>query len=296
MKFGLIWLLVYSVVFIAAKAYAEPPTLRFGMPVEYHSMLATWIEGNAVSAFEKGSVRLIDRTMAEQLIVIRALKVAGFKHKSELISIPSIQRAAAMAKQGRIDLLGTSYWSTDPNIDDIFIRTDTYIKQGEALVGFFTASNNKYALASKSKDELSKLSYVVVKDWHIDIKTLKKYKHLDIHQAEEFRYLMRALEAHHADVALLEFQRKGGLGRFHWDMKNKDKPEWVFPIANFKTYLDGERLFLISKKSPWADELLEAMNEGLALMRESGELRQLLVRAGYYPEEVDNWKEVDLSH
>ncbi|WP_096084972.1 hypothetical protein [Agaribacterium haliotis] len=278
----------------SALTHAEAYKVKIGIESDYLNYLAFYVNGNPLEQIVLGRTKLLDRSMAEILIQARALAEAGFDFDVEFVPLPNVLRANVLAEQQRIDLLGSSYWSDDPDIGNAFLKSVPHIRRGEALVGFFTAENNQQAMAAKNLHDLQQLRFISVENWEVDKRNIKNISGKNVHYAKHFRYLMRMINIDRADVTLLEFDNKAGLSRFFWDKSKDDEALWLHPIPNVVTYLDAERVFVVAASSPKAQELIAALNRGIQRMRASGELKHILTQAGYYPRQVENWQVIDI--
>ena len=289
MKNSLLLFILLATLPFSCLADQPKPKIKFAILQSNLAHLEAWIKDDILDTINANQTPLLDRAMAEILIQLRALDLAGFSYDNELLIVPNIRRASEFGEEQRFDLVAAGYWSDDPDMAPSLLKSIPYIEHGEALVGLYTSANNIDALSKKSIEQLRELRFIVVDSWHTDVRTLQKVGGLDIHYAKHYLYLMTMLEAGRADVAILEFTSNGGLGRYHRTKDQSTKLFWLHAIPNIKAYLDGERVFVVAANSPHAQELLAALNKGITTMRETGELQQILAQAGYYPKETENW-------
>ena len=72
---------------------------------------------------------------------------------------------------------------------------------------------------------------------------------------------------------------------------NLEKGKLV-PVPGIKIALDGSRHFMISKKHKNGEEVFEALEKGLKILRDAGIIDKYLTEAGFYRKEVASWKTI----
>ena len=64
----------------------------------------------------------------------------------------------------------------------------------------------------------------------------------------------------------------------------------LIPIANIKVIIDGSRHFIVAKKSPHANKLINAINKGLTIMLPKDEIKHIYYKTGFINPETDAWR------
>lgn len=264
-------------------AWAERLTLRFAVgPDKYHHV-NRWIH-ELGGADSETDTEPYSRITADLFIQLRALRTAGFDFDFELLQLPNLGRARLYAAEDKVDLFVESYWSDDPELgENDFLLSQPVIRNGETQVGLFTHESNKHALAAKNLEDVRNLRHVVVKDWHVDIRTIEAYKPQKVFYANDFEAMVRILKSGRADVGLIEFFGEPDFRHDHFGTI-------IEAIKGMKVGLSAERVYLVSTTHPYSNRLRDSLDKGIEIMRENGELRAILEKVGYYPKNVDGWK------
>jgi hypothetical protein len=66
----------------------------------------------------------------------------------------------------------------------------------------------------------------------------------------------------------------------------------LYPIKGWKILLNGSRHYVVSKKNPHGAAAFEALQKGLATMKQSDEVARALTESGFFNVNVETWKSI----
>ncbi|MGB2740538.1 MAG: hypothetical protein WBC60_08290 [Cognaticolwellia sp.] len=224
-----------------------------------------------------------NRGTVELVLICQALNVAGYKTKITLQQYPNYERALTQAKHGIVHIPAESLWEGDID-DEYFYKTSAIIQNGEFEKGIYTLASNTHVLAAKSLQDLQGLKAVMPKIWSVDWQTLQAMK-VDTSSAPNKINMFKMIKAKRIDFTILEFSHAE-------DMSNQLAGIRLIPVPNIKIGLQGARYLVVSKKSPNAEALYNALNRGVTQLRETGVITKALTESGFINKRVKFWNKV----
>lgn len=220
------------------------------------------------------------RGFGDFYIFCNALYYSKLKVKINFIVEASYHRLPRLVESGQADIAIESTWLEDINTDKVYVSLPI-IKQGEFTKGVFTTPDHPLQKVNIHKQMFIEYSAVTMVNWLSDQKTLKTLTNQIITASTQVS-IFKMLKAKRGDFALFEL--------------SPDKPTFdegnditLIPIPNIKVIIDGSRHFIVAKKSPHANKLINAINKGLTIMLAKDEIKHIYYKTGFINPETDAW-------
>ncbi len=223
------------------------------------------------------------RDVVEVVLVQQALYFGGIDTPVRFITADSHARIIKQVLAGRAVLAGNSIWlDLLTSSEELLYVSTPIIENGQFEAGLYTIESNKEALKSKSMDEIRSLIAVSSKAWIIDWQTLNAMKMRKLINTVKWSSMVKMVNIGRADFLLAPFQPTADLAF---------EPEGVrlIPIPNLKIGLQGSRHFAISKRHPQGKAVSEALDKGIAIMKQKGLVEQAYQDSGFFNTKVKDW-------
>lgn len=226
------------------------------------------------------------RDVVEMALVQRAFLLGNVSDlKVRFRPIDSYQRILKSAQSEAL-VSGTSAWKQDlEKLGSQVLISDAVIKSGEFEAGFFTSPKNTKALSSTSKEQILKLVGVSSEAWTADWNSLKSKGFKQIINKPLWNQMTNMTLHQRVDFLLAPFPA-GNQNEIEVDGGKLQL------IPNFKIGFTDSRHFFISKSHKSAAALLKSLNEGLAQLRKSGELKRAYIESGVWNERTKDWTSI----
>lgn len=223
------------------------------------------------------------RDVAELILLQQALRLGGFKRPIKLVDEDNYFRGIRNVVEGRTLSIGGTIWlqDLDQAKERVFI-SPPIVRDGEFLVGIYTSPHNQLALGSKSLVELTQLRAVTSRQWKPDVQTLQALGFHKIMYAPNWVNMARMLNVGRVDITLAPF----GMAP---DLRIQVDGIELMPIPGIKMVIAGSRHWPISQKHPYGAEFSEALNKGVALLRNAGTIERAYRESGFFHPEVADW-------
>lgn len=66
-----------------------------------------------------------------------------------------------------------------------------------------------------------------------------------------------------------------------------------YPIPKVKIGLTGSRHFILSRQFPESEKLAQALNQGIAILRQKGTIERALIECGFINTKVSSWSKIN---
>ena len=223
------------------------------------------------------------REIVEMIILQKALYLGGekssvvFKRKDSL----ALREVTPLIK-GESLLYGNTLWfETVRDYQGSLYISDPIIRYGEFEAGFYTSVDNEKAL-STTIDTLSELTVITSRQWIADWRALHNSSVQPINFMGSWIEMLSMVEYRVVDAMLINFSLKKNLQLLF-------NGKIYVPIPNIKIMLPGSRHFVVSKKHPHGLRVFKALNKGIKIMRQRGEIEKLYRQAGFINSKVRDW-------
>lgn len=226
------------------------------------------------------------RDVVEVVLVQQALHFGGIDSPVRFITADSHARIIKQVLAGRAVLAGNSIWlDLLTSSEELLYVSTPIIENGQFEAGLYTIESNKEALKAKSMDEIRSLIAVSSKAWIIDWQTLNAMKMRKLINTVKWSSMVKMVNIGRADFLLAPFQPTPDLAF---------EPEGVrlIPIPNLKIGLQGSRHFAISKRHPQGKAVAQALDKGIAIMKQKGLVEKAYEDSGFFNTKVKDWQKL----
>lgn len=227
------------------------------------------------------------RDVVEFIIIQQALKLGGFKHELEFELGNYDGRNIKLLNSGLLLLSLDSIWlsATEPYKENLHI-SQPVIPKGRYEAGIFTSKENGAKFADLSNLDFSQLSVVSSKDWYVDWITLEAMTPRKLIHESDWIAMAKIVSRGWADVMIAPFKKAK-------PYVYKGMDYYIEAIPNVKVALQDSRHFVVSKKHPLGKETFEALEKGLEILQSQGVIERAYREAGFYNDNVSDWKVIN---
>ena len=257
----------------------------------------TAIEKQKVDAFMNGrsaleinsynSPHLDSIAPVEHVLFRRAVLLGGLDAVFEDFVVPNSARARASVFNGTALGAGGAQWHVyHQELKDHVLESDVVIAQGVYEKGLYVAKDRRNRFSIKSRDDLKKLSAVTDKNWDVDWATLSALNLASLYSAPTRASQFKMIEAGRADFTLQDFSSSPELAIEEHGVR-------LYPIPGVKISLVGTRHFFINKDLPHGRAVFDALQKGLRILKQRGEIDRALTESGIINKAVADWLRLD---
>ena len=267
-------------------------TASLAAPIPIKSPI-TAVEKQKVDAFLGGrsaldvdsyrSPHLSSIAPVEHVLFRKAVLLGGIDVVFEDLIVPNSARARACVHNGSALSAGNAHWhSYYKELSDHVFESDVVIAQGVYEKGIYVARGKQQQLRIKSRDDLAKLGAVSDKNWETDWATLSDLKPAKLYSAPTRVSQFKMVEAGRADFTLQDFSNLP-------DLSIEEQGVRLYPVPGVKIALIGTRHFFINKDLPHSRAVFEALQKGLKILKQRGEIDRALQESGITNQTVSGW-------
>lgn len=274
---------------LAAAAWASPvramAPLRVGVPNDVADDFVRFLANRDVAALEHFDGPYSRRDVMELAWLLREIKRQPQAPDVQLVRIDSYERLLATVRDGDIDAIGTSAWLAD--IDTLGSASVTaspaLIRQGEFVVGVYTAPRNEVALRVRTLSQLRSLRFVSNRAWSLDWLTLHKLGIAPAFDVKTWGQMVALVDAGRADAVLAPFQPTTNA------MELRFGGATLVPIDGIAIALDGSRHLASSKRTAQGQWLAAKVFPVLATQAKNSILRKAYEECGFHNPRTRAW-------
>ena len=267
-------------------------TASLAAPISIKSPI-TAVEKQKVDAFLKGrsvlevssynSPDLDSIAPVEHVLFRKAVLLGGIDAVFEDLVVPNSSRGRASVYNGSALSAGNAHWhSYYKELSDHVFESDVVIAQGVYEKGIYVARNKQQQLRIKSRDDLTQLSAVSDKNWQTDWATLSGLPLSKLYSAPTRASQFKMVDAGRADFTLQDFSNLP-------DLSIEEQGVRLYPVPGVKIALVGTRHFFINKDLPNSRAVFEALQKGLKILKQRGEIDRALQESGVTNKAVSGW-------
>ncbi|WP_370979756.1 hypothetical protein [Agaribacterium sp. ZY112] len=257
---------------------SSPLTIRIASSLEDYSIFRQAVEqGRCLETWDIAADTR--RNELEILLLCRAFLRDNPEHRIELLPSANYARSIRMVKSGSADVSGETVWADDA---EALALSNAVLAQGEIEKGIYTRVDHPVRSYPTDQVDLGAMHGVMVSNWTYDWQLINGLTG-HVSSAMNTNSAFKIINLGRADFTLSELPATD-------DMSVLCGEERLFPIYGVKVLMPGARHFAVSNVSENADEVYAALNRGLQLMRESGELKTLYQHIGFMSERTQEWK------
>ena len=224
------------------------------------------------------------RPVVDLLLELQALKAGGLDFDFELVRKLTYELAKIEVIEGRAELTAETIWNDEiaRNANDL-LKTDEIIRTGEFVKGVYVLPTNARLQQLGSLDELRDSVGAVVSTWALDVKTMEDMKLKGLVKTVRPELVFSLIQKQQADFTLAEFSPSPDMGTVSGGVK-------FVPVPNCKVAIMGSRSWIVSKASPQAEKIFNALARGVRFLRDNGTIERAYQESGFFNPRVANWK------
>lgn len=223
-----------------------------------------------------------NRVVVDLILIMQALRLGGCRKDVEFVLSQNYARNINEVKDGIIPILGQETWAEE--FDDSVYQSQAIIRRGEFKKALVGREGEQQLLLAIERADFSQLSAVTGLGWTVDIRTLHAMKVGRVVTSPKFALQEKMILAGRVDFGLYEY-KDIGTGKV-------ELPEGLIAIPNVMVGLEGSRHFMVSKRHPDGQELFEALERGLNVLRSRGSIYRALVQCGFIPSKDAGMKQI----
>ncbi|RJE78113.1 hypothetical protein CWB96_18420 [Pseudoalteromonas citrea] len=278
--------------FVSCFAYAKPPLVIDIISSENFSQrYKEFLAGRSVLEIDdfhpstKGShIEIIEMVLLQQALFL------GGEHRPVIFnpkpSVNIIEFSDLIAGDSLV--LARSTWHEDLlDYKGSLYITEPLVEYGEYEAGFYVTKRN-VALHDMPAERLNQLTVVANPRWKVDWRALNNTDINVVSFIGPWETMLEMVETNVVDAMLINFSVSESL------VLNFEGREYV-PINELKLLLPDSRHFVVSKRHPEGEQVFNALNTGLAILKQRGILKKALIESGFISGRVKDWHMVNES-
>ena len=219
----------------------------------------------------------------EHVLFRKAVLLGGIDAVFEDFIVPNSARARASVHNGSALACGGAQWHLYyPALSAHVFESDAVIASGIYEKGLYVTRDKQKRFQIKSRDDLQKLSAVTNSNWDVDWATLSGLQLASLYSVPTRESQFKMIDAGRADFSLQDFSGSP-------DLSIEEQGVRLYPIPGVKIALIGSRHFFINRDSPHSRAVFDALQEGLKILKQRGEIDRALAESGITNRAVANW-------
>lgn len=274
-------LFVVSLLPIHFKIFAaEPVNINVGIAIEVNEIFQRWTENNACEAVIDFPKQSIPRGAIELLIFCQALNAANFNYKMNLIESGNYTRNLLLLVNQDLHTIAETIWYEQAKLLNVDVSSPIF-NSGQFQKALFTSETHKLRSSSAEYFVKNKNRYVGItpSKWIYDWQAINSITPLIVDAPNQIS-IHKMVQAGRADFCFGEFSN---------NMQFKFGDITLFNIPGVKVVFRDSRHFIINKQAPNADKIYNALQLGLAKMKQSGQIKNLLHKTGFINDLANDW-------
>ncbi|XPV76724.1 MAG: hypothetical protein ACNI27_02050 [Desulfovibrio sp.] len=221
------------------------------------------------------------RSVVSLVLMMQALHLGGNKLPIEFYIGPNYARNLHEVRIGNAVIMGGDTWDTEQ--DFTLLMSDPIIEKGQFQKAIYGRADNKRLMGLSTVRELQHLVGVTGLAWTIDIEAFEQMKITKLVQAPMHKLHDKIILAGRADFGLLEPAAKN---------MREALPEGLAVVEGLSISLDHSRHFMVSTLHPNGAQTYDALQRGLAIMKEKGLIQKAFTDCGFFNEELHSWRQL----
>lgn len=221
------------------------------------------------------------RDLVDVIILNQALTIGGCNCELEYYSNSVYGRNIDLLKSGKFAISADTLWRQDiTKQSNDLVASKAVIEKGEYDVGLYTAKTNNKALSAKNLAQVGHLTAVSNRFWTADWQALQQLNPMKKAHIESFPNMQRLVKSEIADYTLMHFRIKNNT------LNHQD----LTPIPNIKAILWDSRHYAVSKRSPYKEIIINALDKGLSELSNTNQLQKAYQSVGINHPLTRRWK------
>lgn len=259
---------------------AKPIEINISVSKAVYSRFQDWTQDKSCHQIDHFSGQFLPRNAIELVIFCKALQAAGLDYQLNLIKSGNYSRNLWLLMNQGFHTVGETVWHKEAENLDVY-TTEAIFAKNEFEKALFTTKN--HALLKIPPEQLAKqLEHFVgitPQHWIYDWQALEKITPIRVDAPNQIS-IHRMLLANRADFCFGEFSRS-------MNFQFEDKS--LVNLPGVKIVLPDSRHFIISKQAPNAQQIFNALNNGIAILRKQNTIHQILTDTGIMNPVAKKW-------
>ncbi|MBO6806645.1 hypothetical protein [Thalassospira sp.] len=223
------------------------------------------------------------RDVVEVVLLQQALRRGGWLGAFELLPGGNYARMMHMLANGEADITGSSTWLRDiEHKADRIASSTALIPEGRFEAGFYMLADNPNRLKVKNLRGIRLLRAASNRHWIPDWQALAKLHPVDLIHVPSWELMVQFVAEGRADFLLAPFQPGP-------EMELVVNGNRLLPIPDYKIALDGSRHFAVTRATPYSQDLLVALDQGIVELERIGRIEQAYRESGFFHPDVTDW-------
>ena len=268
----------------SAVASAENVKAVITVDRDVYQDVLQFLDGRNVQQVEHFNSPLARRDVVDFVLIQQAIALGGVTLNVRFEPGNYDARNIRSVVSGILLVSLDSFWRSelDKVANDIYI-SEPLIRRGEYFAGLYTAPDNHKALLVRSVEQLRKLSVISNSDWSADWHTLQQFDLPYLINEKSWSSQAKLVSRGWVDFMLAPFL-PGNDFRFRGDGYE------IMAVPGVKVLLDDSRHVAVSRKHPAGEQVFNALQRGLAIMRQQGRIQRAYEEAGFFNAHVKDWQ------
>lgn len=276
--------IISSSILTTSISYAQESrlTVNIGVISLFYHKYNQWVEGTSCEKIDNFDSPYAHRVTVELMLVCKALHLSGVNPVINLINFDYIARAKKVMRKGELDMSAQSRWLSSIN-PEIFYISQPIVRKGEFKKGIFGLESNKALFKVDSLEKLREFTALSSQNWTVDWRTIKELGLPVENSNGQIQMMYQMINKKRADYVLGEFRSADSFS-------NEFDGVTLTAVPNITLVLNESRHFIVSKNSPNAKKIFEALEKGIDILRSQGTIERAYFESGFYNNKVKNWK------
>lgn len=267
---------------LSAKTHVKIATTAAAMDA-FNNWTATTSWEN-IKSFNNGNA---SRPVVDLVLQLQALRAGGLDFDFELVRALTYDLAKKEVIEARCDLSAETIWGPEIEANaDAVLATEPFLALGEFVKGVYVLPTNERLLKLNSAADFKEATGVVVSSWEFDGRTLQALSPKGVVKVATPELAYAAVQKGQADFMLDEFSAAPDLSMVRNGIR-------LVPVPGHKVALGSYRAYIVSKKSPAAQAIHQALTAGAKSLRANGTVQRAYTESGFFNPKVADWKQVN---
>ena len=276
--------LLLLLLLCSAIASAENVKAVITVDRDVHQDVLRFLEGRDVHQVEHFNSPLARRDVVDFVLIQQAIALGGVTLNARYEPGNYDARNIRSVVSGILLVSFDSFWRSelDKVAEDIYI-SEPLIRRGEYYAGLYTAPDNHKALLVRSVEQLRKFTVISNSDWSADWLTLKQFNLPYLIDEKSWSSQAKLVSRGWVDFMLAPFLPGNN---FRFSGEGYD----IVAVPGVKVLLDDSRHVAVSRKHPAGEKVFNALQRGLAIMRQQGRIQRAYEESGFFNANVKDWQ------
>jgi len=264
--------------------FAAPLSIKCAVTTIEKQKVDVFLNGRGVLEINSyNSPHLDSIAPVEQILFRKAVLLGGIDAVFEDFIVPNSVRARTSVINGGALCRSAAQWHIyHRDLSEHAFESDVVIARGVYVKGLYVTKEKRNRFIVKSRDDLAKLRAVNDRNWDVDWATLSSLNLASLYSAPTRASQFKMTEAGRADFTLQDFSSLP-------ELSIEEQGVRLYPLPGVKISLAGTRHFFINRDAPHSLAVFEALQIGLKILKQRGEIDRALIESGVTNKAVADW-------